>query len=133
MAKVTNEQILQALQGVQTQLNSFEKRISNLEKNRTNTPKSVKGNSQPTTKVVESKGKKSIKDFAPKAQDTNYSWSSYKANRLKYCYYVATNGKAQSSNDCYKQGIAFESIKNAFEKAKAQFNKQYKYVPKADR
>lgn len=133
MAKVSNAQIFEALQGLTTQFNSLEKRISNLEKNRINTPKSVKGNSQPTTKVVEIKGKKSIKDFAPKAQDTNYSWSSYKANRLKYCYYVATNGKAQSSNDCYKQGIEFESIKNAFEKAKAQYGKTYKYVPKAER
>ena len=33
-----------------------------------------------------------IKDYEPKAQDGNYAWASYKAQRSHYCYAVATDG-----------------------------------------
>ena len=136
MARISNAQIFEALQGIQTELSSLNKRVTKLEGNRNSTPKSGKGSSKPTTKVVETNHKSTkltIKDFEPKPQDSNYSWSSYKANRLKYCYYVATKGKAQSSNDCYKQGIKFDNIKASFEKAKVEFNEKYEYIPKAER
>lgn len=136
MARITNEQIFAALMGLKDDVSSLKKRVTKLEGNRNSTPKSGKGSSTATTKVVEANNKSTkltIKDFEPKAQGDNYSWSSYKANRLKYCYYVATKGKAQSSNDCYKQGIKFDDIKASFEKAKTEFNKKYEYIPKAER
>ena len=136
MARISNAQIFELLKGLDSKLTSLEKRMNKVEGNRNSTPKSGKGSSTATTRVVEASNKSTkltIKDFEPKAQGDNYSWSSYKANRLKYCYYVATKGKAQSSNDCYKQGIKFDDIKASFEKAKVEFGKKYEYITKAER
>lgn len=103
-------------------------------------------NSQPSTEGRKSKNegtssamqkKLTINDFEPKGSKTakGYeNWASYKAQRLKYCYYVATDGKATSSNECYKLGIEVDfSEKSKFYKAKAQYTKKYHYIKKEDR
>lgn len=92
-------------------------------------PKSGKGSGAAKEKAL-----KSLQDFeAKKGADGEYVWKSYKAQRMAYCYYVATKGKATSSNECYKQGIEFDSIKADYEKAKAEYSEKFVYKKKADR
>lgn len=77
---------------------------------------------------------KALKAFAPKvSSDGEYSWKSYDAQRTHYCYYVATKGKAKSSKECKALGIYFANIKDAYYKARADYEKQYVYVPIAER
>jgi hypothetical protein len=83
-----------------------------------------------------------IKDYAPKKDaDGHYIWGRktdtvkskhYLAMQKAYCYAVATNGKAITSNECYKLGIEVDYDK-AYNKAKADFKKKYVYVAKGDR
>lgn len=79
--------------------------------------------------VVATAKKKTIKDFEPvRGADGHYVWNSYKAQRKHYCYYKATNGVATSSNECFKKGIDFSDIKDAYNKAKAEYSKKYVYT-----
>ena len=84
-----------------------------------------------------------IADYEPKKVDGFYKWGkktdtvksrNYRAMQIAYCYAVATNGKAISSDECLKLGIEVDhSDKSAYGKAKAQFKKKYIYTKKADR
>ena len=97
------------------------------------------GASSQTGKKPATSGKKlTIADFEPKGSkcDKGYmNWSSYKSQRTKYCYYVATNGEV-------KDGTVFGTKwygkidfaeGSAFAKAKAQYSKKYHYIKKDDR
>lgn len=75
-----------------------------------------------------------IKDYEPKAQDGNYNWASYKAQRTKYCYSVATNGACNSNPYGTEwEGKVDYSPNSPYYKAKAEFEKTYKYITKANR
>jgi hypothetical protein len=84
-----------------------------------------------------------LADYEPKKVDGFYKWGkktdtiksrNYRAMQIAYCYAVATKGKAVSSDECFKLGIEVDySDKGAYGKAKAEFKKKYKYIPKADR
>lgn len=95
------------------------------------TPKSGRGNELPETKPA----KKTIKDFEPKKdKDGNYNWRSYECARTRYCYYVATNGELEKNPYGTKwQGKVDYSENGAYKKAKAQFEKKFKYVRLSDR
>lgn len=98
------------------------------------TPQNGRGNasaSATATKPV----KKTIKDFEPKKDaDGNYNWRSYECARTRYCYYVATNGELEKNPYGTKwQGKIDYTENGAYKKAKAQFEKKYKYVRLSDR
>lgn len=91
------------------------------------TPQNGRGNASAT--------KKTIKDFEPKKDaDGNYNWRSYECARTRYCYYVATNGELEKNPYGTKwQGKIDYTENGAYKKAKAQFEKKYKYVRLSDR
>ena len=78
-----------------------------------------------------------IKDYEPKAQDGNYAWASYKAQRSHYCYAVATDGNCVANPYGSKwaaDGNAVDYSPNGkYYKAKAEFEATYKYITKANR
>ena len=132
MSKITNAMILEALNSINSKLDAIDKRVTTLESGKSKPTASAKGNAV-ATKVA--KGYSTdIKDYEPKkSKDGNYNWASYKAKRTDYCYAVATEGKALG---CYEKGVKvvdFKDIESAFNKAKADFTKKYKYVKVADR
>lgn len=128
---ITNAQILEAINNISKQFDSLNKRVEALE-GKSKPSNSAKGKAEKpsTTKGFST----DLKDYEPKkAADGNYNWSSYKAKRTDYCYAVATKGEALG---CYKDGVKvveFDDIKEAFNKAKAEFTANYKYVKVADR
>lgn len=74
-----------------------------------------------------------LADYEPKKNGGFYNWYSYDANRTKYSYAVATNGKHL---DCYENGkkvVEFADIEKKYKEAKAKFEAKYKYIKKADR
>ena len=137
MAKrITNEMIMEALNGINTKLGSIEDRVSKLEKGAKAVP-SVKGKGNATASAkAENSAKYStnLKDYEPKkGADGHYIWVSYKAKRKDYCYAVATKGQALG---CYEKGkkvCDFDEIADAYNKAKAQFDKKFPYTKKSDR
>ena len=126
--------------------------VSALKENSPNSP-SVSGgsrksaNESPSSQNVKSskKSEKSektkkltIADFEPKGSKTakGYThWGSYKAQRTRYCYYVATNGEVLDGDVFGTKwfGKVDFSEKSKYYKAKAEFEKKYHYIKKEDR
>ncbi len=83
-----------------------------------------------------------LKDYEPKkGEDGHYIWGRktdtvkskhYLAMQKAYCYAVATNGKAITSDECYKLGLEVD-YDVAYKKAKEDFKKTYVYVAKNNR
>lgn len=134
MAKrITNEMIMEALNGINSKLGSIEDRVNKLEKGAKATP-SAKGKGNSTASAKAEKYSTNIKDYEPKkSADGNYNWASYKAKRKDYCYAVATKGQALG---CYVNGkkmFDYADLESAYNKAKEQFNKKFVYKKVADR
>lgn len=137
MAKrITNEMIMEALNGINSKLGSIEDRVSKLEKGAKAVP-SVKGKGNATASAKAEKSAKfstNLKDYEPKkSADGNYNWASYKAKRKDYCYAVATKGQALG---CYVNGkkvFDYADLEDAYNKAKEQFSKKFVYKKVADR
>jgi hypothetical protein len=56
------------------------------------------------------------------------------ACRKAYCYAVATDGKAITSEEAFKAKLTIDFSENgAYYKAKAEFEKKFPYTKKADR
>ena len=90
-----------------------------------------------TTKTTSKSNSMNIADFEPcKFKDSdNYVWGGvkgYKAMRSAYCYAKQTNGKARNLADARALGVQIDFDK-AWNKAKAEFEKKYKYVKAEDR
>ena len=95
------------------------------------------GTSSATQKTATSK-KLTIADFEPKGSKLNdgyTNWRSYKAQRTKYCYFVATNGEVKDGNVFGTKwyGKVDFSENSKYYKAKAQYEKKFKYIKVADR
>ncbi len=99
-----------------------------------------RGNATETPKTT--KYSVSLKDYEPKkGADGHYVWGRktdtvkskhYLAMQKAYCYAVATNGKAITSDECHKNGIEVD-YEVAYNKAKEDFKKKYVYVAKEAR
>ena len=128
--------IMNSVAGINERLGSIEDRVNKLEKGSKAVP-SVKGKGNSTASAKAEKSAKystSIKDYEPKkSADGHYIWVSYKAKRKDYCYAVATNGKALGCYENGKKVCDFEDITDAYNKAKAQFDKKFPYTKKSDR
>lgn len=103
-------------------------------------PKTTQPKAEKTPKVqpkAEKLFSTDIKDYEPKAQDGNYSWASYKAQRSKYCYSVATDGHCVAnpygSEWASNGGVVDYSPNGKYYTAKAEFEATYKYITKANR
>lgn len=119
--------------------------VTALKENSTNSQPSAgsrksanEGTSSEIQKKATTSKKLTIKDFEPKGskcKEGYMNWSSYKSQRTKYCYYVATNGEVKDGKvfgtPWYNKVDFAEG--SAFAKAKAQFNKKYHYIKKEDR
>jgi hypothetical protein len=82
--------------------------------------------------------KLTIADFEPKGSKSKegyMNWSSYKAQRTKYCYFVATNGEVVDGKvfGTPWYGKVDFSENSKYYKAKAQYEKKYKYIKVEDR
>ena len=82
--------------------------------------------------------------FEPKKYDGHYRWGnmkhdgynqkSYCGRRKAFCVYMATDGKYWDSQKAYDAGIRIDySEGGTYKKAKAEFEKKFKYVKKEDR
>ena len=119
--------------------------VTALKENSANSQASTKGrksanegSSSDTQKKGTTSKKLTIADFEPKGSKLNggyTNWNSYKSQRTKYCYYVATNGEVKDGNVFGTKwyGKVDFSEKSAYYKAKAQFEKKFHYIKKADR
>ena len=101
-------------------------------------PKAEKSKVSKTQPKAESKlFSTDIKDYEPKAQGDNYSWASYKAQRSKYCYSVATDGHCNAnpygSKWASEGGVVDYSPNGKYYTAKAEFEATYKYITVANR
>ena len=141
MSKITNQMLLDAINGVNSQLNNLKVEVETLRTD-VDTLKGVKGKSAKPSQSGKGSTEKAIKllstkveDYEPKKDDNgNYIWQSYKKNRTRFCYAIATNGKAYGCYDKDGNKVAdFDDIKTDYEKAKAKFEKKFKYIKKADR
>ena len=85
------------------------------------------------SKTASPKYSTNLKDYEPKKKGGFYDWTSYKANRTKFCYAYATGGDAIS---CFENGeryCTFDQIDEEYAEAKEMFEKKYHYTKKADR
>lgn len=99
--------------------------------------------SAPTTEAPKSTKGMKLADFEPKKYDGFYRWGtksdgfnqkSYMGMRKAYCVYKATNGEYLDAKKAYDAGIRIDYSENgAYYKAKAEFEKKFKYVKKSDR
>ena len=94
--------------------------------------------SSATQKKTSTSKKLTIADFEPKGSKTDKgytNWSSYKAQRTKYCYFVATNGEVTDGKvfGTPWYGKVDFSENSKYYKAKAQYEKKFKYIKVADR
>ena len=94
---------------------------------------------KPSAKQKKTTSKKlTLADFEPKGSKSAkgyMNWSSYKSQRTKYCYYVATNGEVKDGKvfgTPWYGKVDFDEG-SAFAKAKAQYSKKYKYIKVEDR
>lgn len=111
--------------------------VTALKENSTNSQPSAEGRKSANEATSSAKQKKlTIKDFEPKAQGSNYNWKSYCSNRTKYCYFVATNGGVTDGKifgTKFYQKEWTEEFASAYAKAKADFEKKFKYIKLEDR
>lgn len=89
-------------------------------------------------KTATSEKKLTIKDFEPngsKCEEGYMNWSSYKTQRTKYCYFVATNGEVTDGKvfGTPWYGKVDFSENSKYYKAKAEYEKKYHYIKKEDR
>ena len=82
--------------------------------------------------------KLTIADFEPRGSKTDegyMNWSSYKSQRTKYCYFVATNGEVTDGKVYGTKwyGKVDFSENSKYYKAKAQYEKKYHYIKVEDR
>lgn len=82
--------------------------------------------------------KLTIADFEPrgsKCKEGYMNWASYKAQRTKYCYFVATNGEVTDGKVYGTKwyGKVDFSENSKYYKAKAQYEKKYHYIKVEDR
>lgn len=89
-------------------------------------------------KVTTSEKKLTIKDFEPKGskcKEGYMNWSSYKSQRTKYCYFVATKGEVKDGKvfGTPWYGKVDFAEGSAFAKAKDEFSKKYHYIKVEDR
>ena len=82
--------------------------------------------------------KLTIADFEPRGSKTDegyMNWASYKAQRTKYCYFVATNGEVTDGKVYGTKwyGKVDFSENGKYYKAKAQYEKKYHYIKVEDR
>ena len=132
MSKTTiNTQILEALANLNKRLDTIDERLTTLENGKSKPTTSAKGKAEKTVKLFSV----DIKDYEPKKDESgNYIWQSYKKNRTRFCYAVATEGKAYGCYDKDGNKICeFADIEKAYNKAKDDFSKKYTYIKKADR
>ena len=63
------------------------------------------------------------------------NWSSYKSQRTKYCYFLATKGEVKDGKVFGTKwyGKVDFAEGSAFAKAKEQYSKKYHYIKKEDR
>lgn len=91
-----------------------------------------------TSSSSSKKSKLTIADFEPrgsKSKDGYMNWSSYKTQRTKYCYFVATNGEV-TDGKVYGTpwyGKVDFSENSKYYKAKKQYEKKYHYIKKEGR
>ena len=118
--------------------------VTALKENSTNSQPSTKGRKSANEGTTSAKQKKAtstkltIADFEPKGSKSKegyMNWSSYKSQRTKYCYFVATNGEVKDGKvfGTPWYGKVDFSEKGAFAKAKAQYNKKFHYIKVEDR
>lgn len=132
MSRITNKQLLEALNGINTQLASLDARLTALESGettstttKTSSKKKSVSNTAKVNKVVD------LSNFEPKKdKDGFYNWNSYKACRTAYCYTVA-GCKVWKGKVTKPEGFVFDE--KAWNTSKAAFEKQYKYTKKSDR
>lgn len=119
--------------------------VTALKENSPNSQGSTKGRksanestSSQTEKKTTTSKKLTIADFEPKGSKSAkgyMNWSSYKSQRTKYCYFVATNGEVVDGKvfgtPWYGKVDFAEGSK--YYKAKAQFEKKYHYIKVEDR
>jgi len=99
MARVTNAQIFELLQGLDNKVTSLEERMNKLEKNRNVPPKGGKGSSKTTTKVEETE-----------VEETEVeSWTEKKESFKKTHTLVATakENRQKVYDAMKKKGIEF--------------------------
>lgn len=89
-------------------------------------------------KTTTSEKKLTIADFEPKGskcKEGYMNWSSYKAQRTKYCYFVATNGEVKDGKvfGTPWYGKVDFSENSKYYKAKAQYEKKFHYIKVEDR
>lgn len=94
--------------------------------------------SKKTSAKKSSTSKLTIADFEPRGSKTKegyMNWSSYKAQRTKYCYFVATNGEVTDGKvfGTPWYGKVDFSENSKYYKAKKQYEKKYHYIKVEDR
>ena len=113
--------------------------VTALKENSTSSQPSAVGRKSANEATSSAKQKKlTIADFEPKGSKTDKgytNWSSYKAQRTKYCYFVATNGEVTDGKvfGTPWYGKVDFSENSKYYKAKAQYEKKFKYIKVADR
>ena len=113
--------------------------VTALKENSTSSQPSAVGRKSANEATPSAKQKKlTINDFEPKGSKTDKgytNWSSYKAQRTKYCYFVATNGEVTDGKVYGTEwyGKVDFSENSKYYKAKAQYEKKFKYIKVADR
>ena len=94
--------------------------------------------SSSSKKTLTSEKKLTIADFEPRGSKNEkgyMNWSSYKSQRTKYCYFVATDGEVTDGKVYGTKwyGKVDFSEKSKYYKAKAQYEKKYHYIKVEDR
>lgn len=120
--------------------------VTALKENSTNSQPSAEGrksknegtSSGSQKKPLTSEKKLTIADFEPKGSKSAkgyMNWSSYKSQRTKYCYFVATNGEVVDGKvfGTPWYGKVDFSEGSKYYKAKAQYEKKYHYIKVEDR
>ena len=118
--------------------------VTALKENSTNSQPSAEGRKSANEGNTSAKQKKAtstkltIADFEPKGSKSAkgyMNWSSYKSQRTKYCYFVATDGEVKDGKvfGTPWYGKVDFSEGSKYYKAKAQYETKYHYIKVEDR
>lgn len=153
------EAIMEAINGIKTEVAGIRADVDALKgktakatpkkttATKTGTKTTAKKSSAKKTATAKTEVEKTVPtklaDFEPKKYDGFYRWGmksdgfnqkSYMGMRKAYCVFKATDGQFLDSDKAYKAGIRIDySEKGKYAKAKAEFEKKYPYIKKADR
>lgn len=131
--KVTNKELLAAINNLALSVQNLNARVSALEEGTSSKVSAKKSSDKKTSKKPVKSTVVDLADFEPKKDEEGFFiWASYKTNRACYAY-NKLGVKTWKGAPQWKEGQKADFDWDAFNELKAEFGKHFQYIKKADR